>query len=113
MRATELASCLDHPEGVCWDPGAGVLYAGGELGQLYRVSLDGTVEEVARLPNFALGLAVDGHGRVVVCCQEAGVWRWNPEGDAVSQLGDGFTFANSPAFGPDGTLYVSDSGVWG
>ena len=39
MRATELAGGLDHPEGVCCDPDAGVLYAGGELGQLYRVSL--------------------------------------------------------------------------
>jgi hypothetical protein len=24
---------------VCWDPGAGCLYAGGENGQLYRVDL--------------------------------------------------------------------------
>jgi len=111
MRATELASGLDHPEGVCWDPGAGVLYAGGELGQLYRVSLEGTVEEVARLPKFALGLTVDGDGRVVVCCQDAGVWRW--DGEVVSQLADGFAFANYPAYGSDGTLYVSDSGAWG
>ena len=25
MRITELAHGLDHPEGVCWDPGTGVL----------------------------------------------------------------------------------------
>ena len=110
MRATELASGLDHPEGVCWDPDAGVLYAGGELGQLYRVSLDGVVEEVARLPAFALGLAVDGRGRVVVCCRDTGVWSW--DGD-IAQIAGGFAFANYPAFGPDGTLYVSDSGAWG
>lgn len=111
MRATELARGLDHPEGVCWDPDAGVLYAGGELGQLYRVALDGAVEEVARLPKFALGIAVDAKGRVNVCCEEAGVWRWDGEG--VSRVADGFRFANYPAFGPDGTLYVSDSGSWG
>ena len=111
MRATELASGLDHPEGVCWDPGAGVLYASGELGQLYRVSLDGGFDEVARLPHSAFGVAVDGRGRVLVCCQGAGVWRW--DGDAVSQVADGFAFANYPAFGLDGTLYVSDSGAWG
>jgi sugar lactone lactonase YvrE len=110
MRATELATGLDHPEGVCWDPAAGVLYAGGELGQLYRVSLDGSVEEVARLPAFALGLAVDGSGAVHVCCREAGVWRW--DGFETSQVAGGFAFANSPAFGADGTLYVSDSGAW-
>src|SRR4051812_3525215 len=110
MRVTELASGLDHPEGVCWDPTAGVLYAGGELGQLYRVTLGGGVEEVARMPQFALGLAVDSAGRVVACCQDAGVWRW--DGAGVSRVADGFTFANYPAFGPDGTLYVSDSGRW-
>jgi gluconolactonase len=111
MRATELARGLDHPEGVCWDPEADVLYAGGELGQLYRVSLAGVVEEVARFPHFALGLAVDGAGRVTACCQDAGVWRW--DGEDVSALAGGFRFANYPAFGADGTLYVSDSGSWG
>ena len=112
MRLTELATGLDHAEGVCWDPAAGVLYAGGELGQLYRVSLDGRVEEVARLPAFAYGLAVDGRGAVHVCCRAEGVWRW--DGHAVTQVAGGFTFANYPAFGADGTLYVSDSGsAWG
>lgn len=111
MRATELVSGLDHPEGVCWDLRAGALYAGGELGQLYRVTLDGAVAEVARLPKFALGLAVDGRGRVVVCCQDEGVWAW--DGESVTRVADGFTFANYPAFGADGVLYVSDSGHWG
>jgi gluconolactonase len=112
MLVTELGSDLDHPEGVCWDPDAGVLYAGGELGQLYRVSLDGAVEEVARFPQFVLGLAVDGRGRVHACCKDAGVWRW--DGREISPVADGFRFANFPAFGPDGTLYVSDPGSgWG
>src|SRR5215212_6051648 len=111
MRVTELAAGLDHPEGVCWDPDAGVLYAGGELGQLYRVTLTGVVEEVARLPKFALGLAVDARGGVVACCQDAGAWRW--DGDGVARVADGFAFANYAAFGADGTLFVSDSGRWG
>jgi sugar lactone lactonase YvrE len=111
-RLTELASDLDHPEGVCWDPDGGVLYAGGELGQLYRLSLDGAVEEVARFPKFTLGLALDGDGDVVACCKDEGVWSW--DGSEVTQVGYGFEFANYPAFGPDGTLYVSDSGSgWG
>src|SRR4051794_8359308 len=110
MRLTELASGLDHPEGVCWDPVAGVLYAGGELGQLYRVSLEGQVDEVARVPGFAHGIAVDAGGAAYVCCREEGVWRW--DGREVSQVAGGFVFANYPAFGPDGTLYVSDSGAW-
>jgi gluconolactonase len=64
------------------------------------------------MPAFALGVAVDGRGRVLVCCQHEGVWRW--DGDATSRVATGFAFANYAAFGPDGTLYVSDSGTgWG
>lgn len=112
MRATELASGLDHSEGVCWDAGRRVLWAGGEAGQLYSVSLDGAVQEVARLPHFVLGLALDESGAIYACCQHRGVWRW--DGEAAAQAADGFAFANYPAFGPDGTLYVSDSGSgWG
>ena len=52
MRATSvevLVEGLDHPEGVCWDPDSGVLWAGGEDGQLYRVDPDErTVERRAR-----------------------------------------------------------------
>jgi gluconolactonase len=110
MRATELVTGLDHPEGVCWDPRAGVLYAGGELGQLYRVTLDGAWEEVARFPQFVLGVAVDARGRVFAACQDAGVHVW--DGESVRLAADGFGFANYPAFGADGTLYVSDSGTW-
>jgi sugar lactone lactonase YvrE len=50
-----LVDGLDHPEGVCWDPGAG----------------------------------------------------------SVRAVQNGFTFPNFPAFAPDGTLYVSDSGSRG
>src|SRR5438477_3100807 len=68
MPATEvLVDGLDHPEGVAWDPGAGVLWAGGEDGQLYRVDVDArTFVEAARAPGFVLGLAVDGRSRVAV-----------------------------------------------
>jgi hypothetical protein len=44
-----LVDGLDHPEAVCWDPGAAVLWAGGEAGQLYRVDRESRqAEEVAR-----------------------------------------------------------------
>lgn len=52
-----LVDGLDHPEAVCWDPGAAVLWAGGEAGQLYRVDLESRqAEEVAPAPGFVLGL---------------------------------------------------------
>jgi sugar lactone lactonase YvrE len=108
-----LVDGLDHPEGVCWDPAAGVLWAGGEAGQVYRVDLDGRqAEEVARAPGFVLGVAVDGCGRVAFCCSGAGSVCVLDDG-AVRTVENGFHFPNYPAFGPDGTLYVSDSGSWG
>ena len=108
-----LVDGLDHPEGVCWDPAAGLLWAGGEAGQLYRVDLEARrAEEVARAPGFVLGLAVDGRGRVVFCCSDRGLVGVLDH-DAVRTVENGFRFPNFPAFGPDGTLYVSDSGSWG
>lgn len=110
MHAPEvLVDGLDHPEGVCWDPGANTLWAGGEAGQLYSVDVDArTYEQVARAPGFVLGLAVDGRGRLAVCCNALCVL----DGGAVRTLQRGFTLPNYPAFGPDGTLYLSDSGRW-
>jgi gluconolactonase len=108
-----LVDGLDHPEGVCWDPAAEVVWAGGEAGQVYRVHLDERrAEEVARAPGFVLGLAVDGRGRLVLCCSGAGALCVLEDG-AVRTVRDGFAFPNYPAFAPDGTLYVSDSGSWG
>jgi len=111
-----LVDGLDHPEGVCWDPDAGVLWAGGEEGQLYRVSLDGAFEEVALAPSFVLGLAVDGRGRLAVCSSADGslcVF----DGHAVERLvwevdGAPLVLPNYPAFSPDGTLWLSASGTW-
>src|SRR6476620_11867760 len=69
MPRTEiLVEGLDHPEGVCWDPASGALWAGGEAGQIYRIDLAaGSAEEAARAPGFVLGLAVDGRGRLAAC----------------------------------------------
>jgi sugar lactone lactonase YvrE len=107
-----LVDGLDHPECVCWDPFAEVVWAGGEAGQLYRVNVEArTYEEVARAPGFVLGLAVDARGRLAICCGDDGLLCVRDE-DGVRVLRDGFTIPNYPAFGPDGTLYVSASGHW-
>jgi sugar lactone lactonase YvrE len=111
-----LVDGLDHPEGVCWDPDAEVVWAGGEEGQLYRVTLDGSFEEVALAPSFVLGVAMDGRGRLAVCASADGslcVF----DGRAVRRLvwevdGAPLVLPNYPAFSPDGTLWLSDSGTW-
>ena len=61
-----LAEDLDHPEGVAWSPD-GVLFAGGEAGQIYEVTLDGDVRQVATTSGSLLGLALDGDGRIYAC----------------------------------------------
>lgn len=107
---------------MCWDPGAGCLYAGGEDGQLYRVDLDGgTARIVARAPGQVLGVAVDGAGRVLACASRDGsLCLWDPaDGDGAARRvlravdGEPLVQPNFCAFGPDGTLYLSDSGTWG
>ena len=112
-----LVDGLDHPEGVAYDRASGALWAGGEDGQLYRVDLDErSFEEVARAPGFVLGLAVDGRGRVAVCASSDGslcVW----DGERMHRFldeagGRPLVLPNFPAFGPDGTLYLSASGGW-
>jgi len=108
-----LVEGLDHPEGVCWDPGAKVLWAGGEAGQVYRVHLEERrAEEVARAPGFVLGLAVDGRGRVILCCSDEGLLCILDDG-AVRTVQHELGSPNFSAFAPDGTLYVSDTGSWG
>lgn len=113
MSAIEvLVEGLDHPEGVAWDPETGVLWAGGEAGQLYRIDLETqTWQEAQRAPGFVLGLAVDGQGRVVICCSGAHAICLF-DGQTVRTVAEGFVFPNYPAFAPDGTLYFSDSGRW-
>ena len=117
MSVEVLVDGLDHPEGVAFDHESGLIYAGGELGQLYEIDPIGrSFTEVARTPGVALGLAVDGCGRVVICDSvDAAIWVY-ADGSLrrlVDTAGDRpLIMPNYPAFGPDGTLYFSDSGVW-
>jgi sugar lactone lactonase YvrE len=118
-RARVLVDGLDHPEGVCWDPVARVVYAGGEAGQVYRVSLEeARSTTMAMAPDFVLGLAADGNGRLVLCvagdhpsicvAEQGEVWTLLREVEHEALI-----FPNYAAFEADGTLWFTDSGVWG
>ena len=116
-RIEVLVDGLDHPEAVAYDHNSGVLYAGGELGQVYAIQPGSrTYREVARTPGFTRGLAVDGQGRIVACdSADAAIW---VIGDGrprrlLARAGERkLILPSCPAFGPDGTLYFSDSGRW-
>jgi gluconolactonase len=117
-RATArvLVDGLDHPEGVCWDPVTQRLYAGGEAGQIYAGTLAGDFAQAGTVPGLVLGLAVDGAGRIVACASSDGSLCVVEDGVSRRVLtevdGRPLVLPNYPAFGPDGTLWLSDSGTW-
>ena len=112
----DFADGLNHPEGVAWNPFDGHVWAGGEGGEFYRVSLDGEVELVGATGGSMLGIAVDGRGRVYACDAGKGeIARLDPatgEIETYARGADGEPLAepNVAAFGPDGSLYVTCSG---
>ena len=107
---------LDHPEGVAAGPQEEV-YAGGEAGQIYRIDLNGDLEQIATTGGFVLGLCLDGDGAIYACDLALGaVMRIDPDG-SVSTYSDGapgrrMSVPNYPVFDAAGNLYVSDSGGW-
>jgi len=118
-RFEELAGGLNHPEGVSWNPIDGRVYAGGEGGELYSITLDGEVRQVGSSGGSMLGLAVDGAGCVYACDAGKGeIARWDPvTGDVATYArgvgGRDMDTPNVAAFGPDGSLYVTCSGEQG
>ena len=117
-RFDELAEGLNHPEGVAWNPIDGRVYAGGEGGEIYAVTLDGYVTLVGSSGGSMLGIAVDGNG---VACTRATPGRARDRalgpgtgsGDSPTHEGSAaptWTRPNVAAFGPDGYLYVTCSG---
>ena len=60
------ADGLDHPEDIAFDSD-GVLWAGGEAGQVYRIPEKGRVEEVTNVGGFCLGLAFSPSDELYIC----------------------------------------------
>jgi len=58
---------LDHPECLAFGP-SGMLYAGGEAGQIYKIDIRAKkVEQIASLGGFVCGVTVDGDENVYAC----------------------------------------------
>jgi gluconolactonase len=119
MRTDEFvpfADGLDHPECVAWGPD-GYVYAGGEAGQIYRITLDtGAYEEIACTGGFTLGVTLDGRGNIYTC--NSGLHKvvcTSPDGRQVTVYSEGtparkMRTPNYAVFDHAGNLWVSDSG---
>jgi sugar lactone lactonase YvrE len=108
---------LDHPECVAVGKD-GTLYAGGEAGQVYRISPDGKKSKVlANTGGFCLGITLDQKENIYVCdLGLKAVLKVTPQGK-VSKLTDSgsgrkLSTPNFSVFDSKGNLYFSDSGEW-
>ena len=108
------ADGLDHPEGLAFDAD-GTLWAGGELGQIYRIDGRGRLREIARLGGFNLGLTFSRAQELYVCNSKlSALVRINRKGrvlESWERVGNRkLKTPNFSVFDSDGNLYFSDSG---
>jgi len=108
---------LDHPEGVAVGRD-GTVYAGGESGQVYRISPNAEkVEIIATTGGFCLGITPDQQENLVVCdCGRREVLGVSPEGEIETLVksvdGRELMNPNFSVFDSQGNLFFSDSGEW-
>ncbi len=109
------AANLDHPECLAFDR-QGILWAGGEAGQIYRIDRDGRSTTVAHLGSFCAGLAFSPSDELFVCVPALGLVRVAPDGThaifASEAGGEKIRCANYGIFDAAGNFYVTDSGQW-
>jgi gluconolactonase len=115
-RFENYADGLDHSEDLAFDRG-GILWAGGEAGQIYRIPGKGKVEEVTNIGGFCLGLTFSASDELFVCnAKLATVVRVQKDGKSMlfaDSVGSRkLVQPNYSVFDSQGNLYVSDSGQW-
>jgi len=118
-KTTIFAEGLDHPECMAYHPD-GSVWAGGEAGQIYKISKDGKkVEVVARTNGFILGLAFSPDGSWLLVCDltKKCLWRLDTRNYALTKFAEGggghsFNIPNYACFDSKGNVYVSESGAF-
>jgi len=115
-RFKSFAEGLDHPEGLAFDAD-GILWVGGELGQIYRIDARGKVKEITRLGGFCLGLTFSRKQELHVCnFKSAALIHINRRGrvlGCIERVGNRKLITpNFSVLDSEGNLYFSDSGEW-
>jgi gluconolactonase len=109
------ATGIDHPECVAFDS-RGDLWAGGESGQVYRISPERQVQLVTTMGGFCAGLAFSPTDELLVCNPQHGIVRVKPTGEfsvLASHAGSHkLVCPNYGVFDAAGNYYVTDSGKW-
>lgn len=110
------ANGLDHPECLTFDR-EGILWAGGEAGQVYRIHENQAPEVVAELGGFCGGLTWSpDHRHLFVCNPKHGIVKVNRSGEwsvFASEAGaNKLICPNYGVFDRGGSYYVTDSGNW-
>ena len=113
------ADGLDHPECIAVHPD-GSIWAGGEGGQIYKISTDGKmIEEINNTKGFVLGIAFSPDASWLAVCdlKNKCVWKLVLASNELIKFATGagdenFNIPNFPAFTKDGRLFVSDSGAF-
>lgn len=110
------AEGLDHPEGLAFDRD-GNLWAGGELGQVYRIDSQGRSKEVACIGGFNLGVTISPGQDLFICnFKKHALVQMDRRGKVLTSWdrcgGYRFRTPNFSVFDSEGNLYFTDSGEW-
>jgi gluconolactonase len=113
---TTFATDLKFPEGPVALPDRSFLVVEGGRGCVTQISPDGQSKRVIAVTGEPNGLAVDRTGAIWVAdVRPPALIRLTMDGKFERVLtechGEGFLFPNDLCFGPDGALYLTDSGV--
>jgi gluconolactonase len=107
-----IAAGLDHPE--CVNTGAdGELYAGGEIGQIYRIDRrEQTVMQLADVGGYVGGVCLDAGGLIYACVvgEEIAVKQIDPGTGAIRTWCD--TADDSPLMTPNYAAFDSEGALW-
>jgi len=118
-NVSRFADGLDHVECIAVHPD-GSIWAGGEAGQIYKISADGkNIEEVNNTNGFVLGIAFSPDASWLAVCdlKNKCVWKLTIKTNLLEMFASGaegekFNIPNYASFTKSGQLFVTDSGAF-